>query len=133
MVQFSLSEAYRFKGMKNEAALHEEQAFLAEGDKKSAEAVKRAFERGGVRGMGEWLLGQDLEQARKKYVRLILWRMTMPALNAKNEDTLRALEDSYRERSSWLPLVQKEPVFDFLHSEPRYRDIVKKMGLPPAF
>jgi hypothetical protein len=51
----------------------------------------------------------------------------------RKEDTLRALEDSYRERSPWLPFIQKEPVFDFLHSEPRYRDIVKKMGLPPAY
>jgi hypothetical protein len=51
----------------------------------------------------------------------------------RKEDTLRALEDSYRERSPWLPFIQKEPVFDFLHSEPRYRDIVKKMGLPLAY
>jgi hypothetical protein len=34
LVQFSLSEACRFKRMKNEAALREEQAFLAAGDKK---------------------------------------------------------------------------------------------------
>ena len=131
-IQFSLSEAYLFKGMKNEAALHQEQTFLAEGDKKSAEAVKRAFERGGIRGMGEWLLGQDLEQAHKKYVSSYTLAYDYARLERK-EDTLRALEDSYREHYPWLPLVQKEPVFDFLHSEPRYHDIVKKMGLPPAY
>jgi hypothetical protein len=29
--------------------------------------------------------------------------------------------------------LQHDVNFDFLHSEPRYRAIVKKMGLPPAY
>ncbi len=131
-VQFLLSDAYRFKGMKNEAALHEEQAFLAWGNMKSAAAVRHAFERGGVPAMDQWLLSQDLDQARKKYVSPFTLAYDYARLERK-EDTLRALEDSYRERSPWLPFIQKEPVFDFLHSEPRYRDIVKKMALPPAY
>jgi hypothetical protein len=82
--------------------------------------------------MDQWLLSQDLDQARKKYVSPFTLAYDYARLERK-EDTLRALEDCYREHSPWLPLVQKEPVFDFLHSEPRYRDIVKKMGLPPAY
>jgi hypothetical protein len=31
----------------------------------------------------------------------------------------------------WLGQIQNMPSFDFLHSEPRYQAIVKKMGLPP--
>jgi TolB-like protein/DNA-binding winged helix-turn-helix (wHTH) protein len=131
-VQFFLSEAYRFKGMKNEAALHAEQSFLASGDKKSAAAVRRAFERGGVPAIDQWLLRQDLDQARKKYVSPFALAYDYARLERK-EDALGALEDSYRERSPRLLFIQKEPVFDFLHSEPRYRDIVKKMGLPPAY
>ena len=118
--------------MKNEAALHGEQAFLAAGDKKSAETVKSAFERGGVKAMGGWLLSQDLHQTRRKYVSPFTLAYDYTRLENK-EDTLRALEDSNRERSPWLLFIQKEPVFDFLHSEPRYRDIVRKMGLPPAY
>jgi hypothetical protein len=48
MVQFSLPEACQFKGMKNEAARHEEQAFLAAGDKKSAEPSYRAIVKSGL-------------------------------------------------------------------------------------
>jgi hypothetical protein len=29
--------------------------------------------------------------------------------------------------------LQSHPGFDFLHSDPRYRAIVNKMGLPPAY
>jgi hypothetical protein len=46
---------------------------------------------------------------------------------------LKFLEIAYRERSPWIVFLQKEPVFDFLHSDERYRAIVKKMGLPPAW
>jgi hypothetical protein len=30
-------------------------------------------------------------------------------------------------------LVQFEPDFDFVHGEERYRNIIKKMGLLPAY
>jgi TolB-like protein/DNA-binding winged helix-turn-helix (wHTH) protein len=131
-VQFFLSEAYRFKGIKNEAALHAEQSFLAAGDNKSAAAVRHAFERGGIPAMDQWFLSQDLDQARKNYVSPFTLAYDYAHLERK-EETLRDLEDSYRERSPKLLFIQKEPVFDFLHSEPRYRDIVTKMGLPPAY
>ena len=29
--------------------------------------------------------------------------------------------------------MQYEPDFDFLHTDERYREIVRKVGLPPAF
>jgi hypothetical protein len=33
----------------------------------------------------------------------------------------------------WLVFLQKEPVFDFLHSDERYHALVKKTGLLPAY
>jgi hypothetical protein len=29
--------------------------------------------------------------------------------------------------------LQSEPIFDFVHAEPRYRAVVKNMGLPSAY
>ena len=51
----------------------------------------------------------------------------------RKEETIRYLEESYRERSPDLVFLQKEPNSDFVHSDPRYRATVKKMGLPPAY
>jgi hypothetical protein len=48
------------------------------------------------------------------------------------EESLRFLEAAYNERAAWLVFIQQEGTYDFLHSEPRYRAIVKNMGLPPA-
>lgn len=43
------------------------------------------------------------------------------------------LEEDYRERSSGIILLRVQQVFDFLHSDERYRTLVKKIGLPPAY
>jgi len=32
-------------------------------------------------------------------------------------------------RAPWLIIVQNEPRFDFLHSDPRYQALIKKIGL----
>jgi hypothetical protein len=51
----------------------------------------------------------------------------------RKEETIRYLEQSYRERSPHLVFLQSDPNFDFLHSDPRYLAMVKKMGLPLAY
>ena len=51
----------------------------------------------------------------------------------RKEETIRYLEESYRERSPHLVFLQSDPNFDFLHSDPRYRAIIRNMGLPPAY
>jgi hypothetical protein len=46
---------------------------------------------------------------------------------------LKYLEAAVQEHSAWLVFIQNEPIFDFLHPDERYRAIVKKIGLPPAY
>jgi hypothetical protein len=29
--------------------------------------------------------------------------------------------------------IQNDPAYDFLHSDERYRSIIRKIGLPPAW
>lgn len=131
-VEFLLATAYRHKGMKEETAQHYKRAFTVAGDEKSAAAVRQAVERGGSRGVEEWLLSRDLEESRKKYVSPIILAWDYARLGRK-EDTLRALEEAYRQRAPRIAFLQKEPDFDFLHSDQRYRALVKKIGLVPTY
>ena len=78
------------------------------------------------------MLNRTKARARKEYVSPLTLAHQTARLKNK-EETLKLLEDSYRERSPWLVLLQNEPDFDFLHSDERYRTIVKKMGLPTAY
>ena len=50
------------------------------------------------------------------------------------EDTDRAwawLERAYADRSFWLPYLKVDPRFDGIRGDPRYRDLLRRMGLPP--
>lgn len=55
------------------------------------------------------------------------------ALLGRKEETIRYLEESYQKHAPYLVFLQSDPTLDFLHSDPRYRAIVNKMGLPPAY
>ena len=131
--QFDLSTAYKLKGEDRKAAEAMEHAFLNKNDGKSAKEIRRMFEKKGIHGVWEWSLNQQLAQVNKKqYVSpwVLAWQY---AELGDREHTLMELEAAYREHSGWLLFLQKEPILDFLHNEPRYRKIVKNMGLPPAY
>ena len=90
------------------------------------------MERGVEPAEGELLLKQDQDRTLKPYVSSIHLAYDYAFLKRK-EEALDALEDAFRERDPWMVFLQKEPVFDFLHSDERYRALVRKMGLPPAY
>ena len=92
----------------------------------AAQAVHLAFERGGSKAVDHWRL-DDLK-ARTGYVSPIEYARAYAMLGDKDE-TMKYLEESYRTRAPWLIMVQNEPAFEFLHSDPRYHALVKKIGL----
>jgi len=131
-VQFFLFEAYWFKGMKKEAVQSLQQLFVAEADKRSTAAVQRALERGIEPVPGALFLKQDQDRVRKQYLSSIHFAFDYAMLQRK-DDAIAALEEDYREHDPYLVFLQREPVFDFLHSDERYRALVRKMALPPAY
>ena len=71
-------------------------------------------------------------RARKGYVSP--WNLALRSARLKRkEEALGFLEGAYREHSARLVYLQVEPDFDFLHADERYRAIVRRVGLPPAF
>jgi hypothetical protein len=42
---------------------------------------------------------------------------------------MRWLEKAYDDRGVDLVTVKVEPVFDFLHSDPRFQDLLRRIGL----
>ena len=42
------------------------------------------------------------------------------------------LEEAYRVRSSQILLIQSEPLFDLLRSDPRFQDLLHRLALPIA-
>jgi tetratricopeptide (TPR) repeat protein len=46
------------------------------------------------------------------------------------ERALAHLEDAYRERSHWLVWLKRDPRWESLRREPRFQNLVRKVGLP---
>ena len=49
----------------------------------------------------------------------------------QKEQALEWLEKAYDERSDLLVYLKVDPIFDSLHTEPRFAKLLKDMGLPP--
>ena len=52
------------------------------------------------------------------------------ALSGEKDRAFSWLEKAYREKSGGLLGIKSAPPFDSLRSDPRYADLLKRMGLP---
>jgi TolB-like protein/DNA-binding winged helix-turn-helix (wHTH) protein len=127
-----LSWAYMCKGKQKEAMQEQEQYLVLSGDKASAVGVRHAFEQGGYKAVLRWQI-RDMEgKAAKQYVSPYSLA-TLYAQLGQREKTLALLEETYRQHSPLLFDIQNDPAFDFLHKDERYRSLIQKIGLPPAW
>ncbi len=49
----------------------------------------------------------------------------------ENDEALRWLERAYSERDGFLPLVKEDPIFEPLHADPRFQELLRRMNLQP--
>ena len=123
---------YRSKGMKTVSAEMMEKAFLLNGDQATAASVHRAFQHGGYKALIRWQLNDLNRQSSTHYVSP-MDKAELTAQLDDREQTIALIEEAYRHRAPDLLRIQNEPAFDFLHSDERYRTIIKGIGLPPAY
>ena len=121
-----LSDTYHAVGMDKEAVEQWVQSYTVRGDKDSGAAVRRAFERGGYHAAAEWRV-TALKQAAPKSYTSSFWLACENARAQHKEEALQQLENAYREHSPRMIFLANEPVFDYLHSEPRYQAIMRSM------
>jgi hypothetical protein len=65
----------------------------------------------------------------KRYVSPYGVAQIYAALNDK-EQTYRWLEIAYRDRAVWMSYLAVDPLFDSIRSEERFRDLLRRVGLP---
>jgi TolB-like protein/DNA-binding winged helix-turn-helix (wHTH) protein len=131
-IHFNLYAAYWYKGMWNDAEREREQGLKLYGQPEAAEAARQAFARGGERAVEEWAVSDALQRTRKGYVAPYKLAQDYAFLRDK-ANTLKFLEQSYREHYPWLILLQSEAMFDFVHPEPRYQALIRKLDLQPSY
>lgn len=131
-LHYLLSQVYFLKGMEKESEEELERYLQLAGKKDQLAEQVQVYRRGGFRAVLEWEVDVLKRKAAKQYVSPTDFADAY-ALLGRKEETIRYLEESYQERAPRLVFLQSDPTLDFLHSDPRYRAIVNKMGLPPAY
>ena len=129
-VRYVLSDAYWLKGEHKKSSEEFQKALKLSGRQEAAAAVHRAFEQGGAKAAAQWAIEDTKIRARKGYVSPVDMA-TAYAYAGNKEETLKYLEAAYREHTPALVLLQTQAQFDFLHNDPRYRSLVKEIGLTP--
>jgi serine/threonine protein kinase len=130
LARWGLGGAYDRKGMYKEAVAEWQKAFLSDGDTRSAALIGQAYSRSGYKGVLRAWLDDLTIQSTHRYVSAYSIA-TMYARLGEKDRAFESLEKAYRDRSAELVDLKVEPVFDFLHSDPRYADLLRRMGLPP--
>ena len=57
---------------------------------------------------------------------------TLEVARGHNDSALDWMEEAYRERRGWLAYLNVHPVVDPLRNEPRFSELVERMGLSPG-
>lgn len=75
-------------------------------------------------------IGDELKtMAQEKHVSPYHLAILYTGIGEKDQ-ALEHLNKAVEERVGWIIQVKVEPLFDPLHSEPRFADLVRRLGLP---
>jgi tetratricopeptide (TPR) repeat protein len=128
-----LALAYAQKGMFAEAV--EQANRLGDGVVKSADDLPAVGNRGYVLGRAgrreeaRAVLAQLVEAAKSRYVIPLNFARVHIGLG-ENEEAFKWLERAYHERSSNLVFLRVDPVWDPIRADPRFADLVRRVGIP---
>ena len=127
-IAMNLAKLYWLKGMYKESQSEYERGLDLQHDSATKAAAHQAWVTGGEPAVERWGAINIKALARSQYVdgEFIA---TIVAFTGDKEDTMKSLEASYRAHDPDLIFIQNEPLFDFLHSDPRYQALVKQIGL----
>jgi eukaryotic-like serine/threonine-protein kinase len=98
-------------------------------DFKLAEAARSEYSKSGYRGALKRIIELQKEQAERIYVDPE-WIASNYALLGEKDQAFIWLEKGYAEKSGFMAYLKIAPEFDSLRSDPRYADLLKRMGLP---
>ena len=89
------------------------------------ENLKEIYRRSGLAGLLNWVIDCEINENNPDPYLLTIWHIFM----GNKEQALSYLEEAVEKRMVAIPMINNDPDFDKLHSEPRYQALIKKMNL----
>jgi len=119
---------YEIAGRYDEAVEHSRALALRRGDRARGDAIAAVYARSGHRGWLELQLRERTEAAKTRPVSP--WDIAMfHARLGERDETFKWLEKCYDDRFAFLVQVKVEPFLKPLHSDPRFADLVRRVGV----
>jgi TolB-like protein/DNA-binding winged helix-turn-helix (wHTH) protein/Tfp pilus assembly protein PilF len=126
-----LGHTYMANGMHQQAIVAYQKAMSLSGASAAeVAALGQAYAKGGIRGYYLWELRRLREESKHRYVRAVDFAYLFAGLGEKDQ-AFSYLEKAYEDRDYKLGLLQVEPRFDPLRSDPRFQDLLRRMNFPP--
>ncbi len=126
---YGLANVYDRKGMYKEAIAEWKKATLLDGDARTADLIGKAYSVSGYKGAMKAWLDDLISQSTHRYVAPLDIATFYVRLGEKDH-ALEWLEKAYQVRDADMVDLATEPTFDLLHSDPRYLDLLRRVGLP---
>jgi tetratricopeptide (TPR) repeat protein len=128
---WTLGLAYGGKGRSNEAIAELQKAVdLSGGLPVCVAALGRAYAQAGNRAQALRIVNDLRVQSKHRYV-LPDGLASIYAALGDNDRALAQLEQAYAERTDAVPLLKVDPRMDPLRADPRFADLLRRVGLSP--
>ncbi len=126
-----LGRAYEQKGAFAEAVAELRKALeLSEGDSNELAILANAYAVSHQKSEAGKLLEQLKERSRQTYVQPSLMATIYLGLGEQDQ-AFDWLQKAYEDRSAGLVYLKIDPAFDSIRSDPRYIDLLRRVGLSP--
>ena len=120
---------YLEKGMIPEAVeAFRQMLSLHEQTKIFTEEFDHAYKTSGYEGCVEWMIENMEKWVLKTYNQPFIYAMAYAKIGEKDK-AFEWLEEAYQVRSRFVTTIGVEPAFDSLRSDPRFDELLKKVGL----
>ncbi|MFY9688903.1 MAG: protein kinase [Candidatus Acidiferrales bacterium] len=123
-----ISSCYFYAGNYEKSMESWERRLQIEGQPGDAAELKQAYAAGGMKGVYRWDISRDSDASKSGYDPMGVAE-DYADLGDKN-NAFVWLEKAYEQRASGLIFLRLLPDFDSLRSDPRYADLVKRIGFP---
>jgi len=131
LAHWQLGVAYAEKGMYREAVSElEKDKVLTHGHPVPLSYLGNILARSGERNRALQVIEELRSVSNHKYTTAVGFARVYAGLGDK-EQAFAWLNKAYEERSSGLYLLKVDPIWDPLRSDPRFSDLLRRIGLPP--